>query len=814
MIVLNNLSKTYVSQTNQEVKALQDVNFCLPNRGMVFILGKSGSGKSTLLNLLGGLDSATSGEIVVDGVSMKNFKQTDYDGYRNGYVGFIFQEYNLLDEFNVKDNVALALQLSKGDGIDGKVVDALRQVELNEDYLLRRVGEMSGGEKQRVAIARSIVKDSKMILADEPTGNLDSATGESIWNILKKLSESKLVVVVSHDRESAEKYADRVIEIADGRVIADSGTQDAEEAVAQPFEPQHKRLSLRVSLKMGVNSMFQRKAKAVSIALLSLFCLVILLFCQMFVCFTPEKTVERFIKRNGAPYFTVKQQYVNEYGQQINAFLQGATLKQISQNSAYVVDGVVENKQQLLDFGFTFVGNAMELDDDSYYVTKYYLETVAYRNYGYYLDGDEKVLLDKSHTAEFLVGKRVYMDGLMTVGDGMNVSTLAGVVDTDGIAEVTVNLIPPCFTTGNFNNRPFVSRYTINDEPSKSVAVQFGDAVCNQEMAIILGALPSRTSEGGIITKDSKVGEPLKQAEEVALADDEIILTYELFEKLFIAKGKSAYTDWQQITQIPEQLGEVFSLKLCDPTSGEAFAEIGEYKLAGISLDHYVNNRGEEYTPSEGLTIGAGRQVMIRLSRFMQKEREVLIKTSSVKDVSRFLKKLRNDHACYVAHAGYVLPQEGEELSAVDCADFAYSFEDGTQLLAIIFAAIGAVLLVIFVLMVVNLITFSITDRKREIGILSALGTPNGDVIKIFLFETLLISVVTFAISLVVGIALANAVNAIVCAETTIVAPLLMMDFLSIAVLVTVAFVVPLLAALIPIRKVAHLKPIDAIRDV
>ena len=168
MIVLRNVSKEYVSKSKHKVQALQDVSLELGEKGLVFVLGKSGSGKSTLLNLLGGLDNPTDGEIVVDGTSMKNFKRSDYDGYRNGYVGFVFQEFNLIDDFDVKGNVALALQLERGSDIQNKVSEALQMVELPQEYLSHRVGELSGGEKQRVAIARCIVKDSKMISKNCP----------------------------------------------------------------------------------------------------------------------------------------------------------------------------------------------------------------------------------------------------------------------------------------------------------------------------------------------------------------------------------------------------------------------------------------------------------------------------------------------------------------------------------------------------------------------------------------------------------------------------------------------------------------------
>lgn len=139
MIKFTDVGKTYVSKSKAQVQALKGVSFELSANGMTFILGKSGSGKSTLLNLLGGLDKPTVGQIEIDGTSMQSFTQADYESYRNSYVGFVFQEYNLLDDFNVKDNVALALQLSKDINVEEKVVEALKQVELSEEYLTRRV---------------------------------------------------------------------------------------------------------------------------------------------------------------------------------------------------------------------------------------------------------------------------------------------------------------------------------------------------------------------------------------------------------------------------------------------------------------------------------------------------------------------------------------------------------------------------------------------------------------------------------------------------------------------------------------------------
>ena len=220
MLETKELVKIYKPKKGVPVTALDKVSLKFPDKGMVFLLGKSGSGKSTLLNVLGGLDSYDGGEIIIKGVSSKNFNQQHFDSYRNTYVGFIFQEYNVLDEFSVGANIALAIELQNRKASDGEINGILKQVDL-EGFGNRKPNELSGGQKQRVAIARALVKKPEIIMADEPTGALDSVTGRQVFDTLKKLSETKLVIVVSHDREFAEQYADRIIELSDGHVISD-----------------------------------------------------------------------------------------------------------------------------------------------------------------------------------------------------------------------------------------------------------------------------------------------------------------------------------------------------------------------------------------------------------------------------------------------------------------------------------------------------------------------------------------------------------------------------------------------------------------
>ncbi len=220
MLEIRNVTKIYRSKTGESVKALDNISISFPESGMVFLLGKSGSGKSTLLNVIGGLDGCDTGEFIIKGKSSKSFHGSDFDAYRNTFIGFIFQEYNILDDFSVGANIGLALELQGKKATSERINAILSEVDLT-NYAKRKPNELSGGQKQRVAIARALVKDPEIIMADEPTGALDSNTGKQIFDTLKKLSETKLVIVVSHDRDFAEKYADRIIELSDGRVLSD-----------------------------------------------------------------------------------------------------------------------------------------------------------------------------------------------------------------------------------------------------------------------------------------------------------------------------------------------------------------------------------------------------------------------------------------------------------------------------------------------------------------------------------------------------------------------------------------------------------------
>ena len=222
MFKIKNLTKIFEGKSKDEsVIALNDVSLTFPDTGFIFITGKSGSGKSTLLNILGGLSGATFGEVVVDGNVITKFKTKDYNNYRSSYIGFVFQDYHLINELTVEENIKCFSTKNSE-----KQFEEILQILDIEGLENRYPSQLSGGQKQRVSIARALMKDSRVILCDEPTGNLDKETSNQILEKLKEISKERLVLIISHNQNDAEVFGDRIIELSEGKVILDISKHD------------------------------------------------------------------------------------------------------------------------------------------------------------------------------------------------------------------------------------------------------------------------------------------------------------------------------------------------------------------------------------------------------------------------------------------------------------------------------------------------------------------------------------------------------------------------------------------------------------
>ena len=266
MLQLKNITKNYLSGDN-EVQALKGIDIEFRENEFVSILGQSGCGKTTLLNIIGGLDRYTSGDLIINGKSTKEFKDKDWDTYRNHSVGIVFQSYNLIPHQTVLANVELALTISGVGKAERKkrAIEALQKVGLG-DQLNKKPNQMSGGQMQRVAIARALVNDPDILLADEPTGALDSKTSVQVMEILKEISKDKLIIMVTHNPELAEKYSSRIVKLLDGKIIDDSNPyKSSEEDVKKARNKKDKSgkasMKFTTAVRLSLNNLMTKKGR-------------------------------------------------------------------------------------------------------------------------------------------------------------------------------------------------------------------------------------------------------------------------------------------------------------------------------------------------------------------------------------------------------------------------------------------------------------------------------------------------------------------------------------------------------------------------
>ena len=261
MLQLKNIKKDYESG-DSKVQALKGISIQFRKSEFVSILGQSGCGKTTLLNIIGGLDRYTSGDLIINGKSTKEFKDRDWDAYRNYSIGFVFQSYNLIPHQTILSNVELALTIS---GVSKKerrekAIKALESVGLKEQ-IHKKPNQLSGGQMQRVAIARAIVNNPDIILADEPTGALDTKTSVQIMEILKEISKDKLIIMVTHNPELAEKYSTRVVKILDGVITDDSNPYEGKEEVKENKEKRRTSMKFFTALRLSLNNLMTKKGR-------------------------------------------------------------------------------------------------------------------------------------------------------------------------------------------------------------------------------------------------------------------------------------------------------------------------------------------------------------------------------------------------------------------------------------------------------------------------------------------------------------------------------------------------------------------------
>ncbi len=720
MIQVEHLSKIYNSGSNA-VKALNDVSFTLPSSGLVFILGKSGCGKTTLLNLLGGMDSPTEGDIRVNGRSIVTKKETDLDAYRRSSVGFVFQEFDLLENYTVGSNVSLALQLQNRKATRQEVDDVLRRVELvggdGKTLYDRKIAQLSGGQKQRVAIARALIKEPEIILADEPTGALDSETSASLFTLLKGLSQNKLIVVVSHDRENAERYGDRIIELKDGEIVSDKETCEERTVTVHPVRIERKgRLPFARVLTMGLAGFRKKTLRLVLSVILAVFSLTIFVFSLS----------------------------------ALNADVILSELKTSYDNGAQTVT-----------------------------LTAYvqYTETVEYSNGRSFKREDEHdYIFSEEQLAALQEQTTIYPILEMEKG-----STAGEYLDKDDLTN-NQRLNPYLYFSASF-----IPRYVVVDENTAAEDLGFS-----------------------AVTEDSRLPQT---SEEIAVTDYHA----DLFMRFGYRNGKNGAV--QQIGSAEDLIGKtIYGRTIVGVYSTEeSLAWLKQYDkdfdgvyLGNYSDDAYVDvdryffdwSRGDHMIKtaligSEGLEMPEISKVLYRLTGNAGNDKKLIesifYHDNTVEKTETMTYYYSRDNSVLVssAYSGFTAA--------------AWMFTDEMFLTPALI--IGIVVAIFSALLLMNFLLVTTEARKREIGILRALGASKMDTINICLAESAIIGVTDFVLSLIAGSIACLIINRIFRFY------LFGIGILPAICLFLLCFGTVALATVLPAMKTARKKPVDILRE-
>lgn len=824
MLQIKNVKKIYNTK-GEQVTALNGVSIDFPENGMVFLLGKSGSGKSTLLNIAGGLDAPDEGEIIVRGKSSAQFSSGDYDSYRNTFVGFIFQEYNILNEFSVGENVALALELQDKRKDRAAIERILEQVDLGGMYD-RAPNTLSGGQKQRVAIARALVKNPEIIMADEPTGALDSTTGKQVLDTLKKLSKDKLVMVVSHDRDFAAQYADRIIELKDGSVVSDLSRTEGGEMVKSNLcivSENTVSVSCGATLTDGEAEQIVRFLKGKKSA---------------FVISSEQQLIpERKKAETGGGFEPTRQTPPKEYETSDARFIDShlpfrhALKMGLSSVFAKPLRLAVTLVLTMVAFIVFGVFSTLVTFDENEMAA----ETLSSSDFG-------AAVLKKNG----LINMRrfVYLPGVGETGETIDytvsISTgLYGCYISEEEFLETNRLFPEMQFVPVFNlNDPLnFARYNQRGRSNHFYApfqnfqgfVPVSKTEGNRAFALVAGTAPSAADEIAVsqyvyesFLQFGCVNRTTNEIEAIGSYDDLIGKTIELYINV-----RSVYLKITGIFDPQEEFTEFLDLKtgqaqkqyLTLDLRKEALAEVFASSMSSLCVvgDGFYHDYA--YLDMDRTTVESHVNNIIKDADGKTSYQFVSCDYTEAPDAPyQFLYASLNGARSAKCSEFFhdVVRREG------DCQwsttyPFLSEITKSESLLNKIFPIIGSVagiLAVFAALLLFNFISASINARKKEIGILRAVGARGIDIFKIFFIEALCLTFACFVLGNLGSIAACAIVNPIIIAKGIFAFNFFVFGWKNMLMLLAIAVVTSSLATVIPVVITAKKKPVEAIRSI
>jgi len=817
MLVLKNVSKVYQDKKEISTQALFDITLSFPSTGMIFLLGKSGSGKSTLLHILGAIDSPTKGNVSLDGVDL--FQKMDLDVYRNTVVGFVFQDYNLLEDYNVYENMELAVKLQQGSVSKEKLDEVLQRFGL-VGLGKRKINALSGGQKQRVAIARAMIKNPSIILADEPTGNLDSSSASIVFDSLKEISREKLVIVVSHDEEAALRYGDRVITLADGKVVQDVGKK--EEKSFPIISHKNPYLPFSYAFHMAVRNIFTKPLKLVLTILLLTISLVFATLALNCHLFSEPLLVENTMKANQNPIYTLEHVELTKNvfgGYQYHYKINSYKLEYFEHLSSSILNPVYElyDEGERLSFqwGDTSSANAfleempslfkiVEIKDDRLVehrignIPKNPNEIMVHKYFADYIIANG--IIDSNNEVYFPQTYQDIVSERHPISLGRNAVVIVGILDDD------TSLYEESFQKNKFQSRE-LSDYYREDYVKKAHTIYVkgftSEAILSNPKEVLLrhmnmqiDQLYSSEVQGinsslSIYNDSGKILIDSLEKEEVIVSIDEMAKVSSRFQEIYksylIQKNEEEF-----INRIKQYFKEETSERACVlsfQNNGESIIYFP--KIVGISLDSIYISEAilEEFIPLEK-----------ELTSLMVYETDSVALQQMFRNVElQQLSQWDDDFRLQ-----YDLASTPYIQGTMSVAGLYEVLEKYIFILTLVFLGFTICLFL-------NFLYTNIAYAKKEIGILKSLGARSRDVTKIFLLESMIVSILSYCFSMVAfffvmqRINLAYAYSYFYQIHVVVFHPLIPITMFVFTLLV--AFLIPILS----LDRIYKIQPIEAI---
>lgn len=771
MLEIKHIKKSY--KTGDFVqKALNDVSIQFRQNEFVAILGPSGSGKTTLLNVLGGLDHYDSGDLIINGKSTKNFKAADWDAYRNNSVGFIFQSYNLIGHISIQDNVEMALTLSnvKKKKRRKRAREALKSVGLLE-HAHKRPNQLSGGQMQRVAIARSLVNNPDIILADEPTGALDSNTSKQIMDLIQKIASDKLVIMVTHNQDLAYQYATRVIEVKDGKVVSDSNPLTKEEQEEEQYKLKKTKMSFMEALYLSFNNIMTKKGRTL---------------------------ITAFASSIGIIGIALILSLSNGFDLQIDKFERGILSAMPIMISKQSMDLDEESLVQL-------TGEEQEKYPDKQTVIPKdnALESLVHQNKinDNYIDYIENIPSDLvygvSYTKMTALNVLTKHDGEVSVADTQDISfsalpksldentpnaameayydILAGTLPQK---KEDIVLIVDASNRVNTEILQLLGFDTMDEIPFDEIIGKTIKVALNDDFYVKMGDYFVRNPDLQSVYDNSitlTVSGILRMKEDFPsyVASASLCYTDELLDEVIAANNESEIVKAQQASDVNVLTGMPFSDSTGNPSS---------LSSTGMTMtkDTVLGYLGADQTP----------YMIYLFPKDFERKDELLEYLDAYND-----DKEDDDKVIYMDQAELISSMSSSIMSAV----------------TIVLIAFSSISLIVSSIMIGIITYISVLERTKEIGILRALGARKKDISRVFNAETFIIGITSGLIGIGIALILTIPANQIIYNLTEL-ENVAILNPLHALILILVSMTLTMIGGFIPARIAAKKDPVEALR--